>query len=46
MLGTDQVVEGYLNSAGVATGNFGPNDNVTRAQTAKIFCKARETYLK
>jgi uncharacterized protein YegP (UPF0339 family) len=46
MLASDGVVGGYLNNAGEATGNFGPNDNVTRAQTAKIFCNARETYLK
>ncbi len=46
MIASDNVVDGYLNAAGVATGNFGPLDNVTRAQTAKIFCNAREKYLK
>jgi hypothetical protein len=40
----DGIVSGYTNSEGNPTGFFGPFDNVNRAETAKIFSLALDTY--
>jgi hypothetical protein len=40
----DGIVSGFTDSNGTATGFFGPFANVNRAETAKIFSLALETY--